>query len=380
MIIAYITALYSPFVGGLEIAVQRTAEEVAKLGHKVYVVTSDVTGRGVEEINNVKVIRVRSLNIARNYPYLITPLEIPRNVLERVDIVHGWSQSYYFAYRISLYAKKEIRKPLAYYFIGVDYLEKHYNPLIRFVGSRYQKVLTRRLARYVDLALATNESDEILLRERYGLKAHILPHGIDEVYFNTPNKAEEFRRKYHINNNRIVGYIGRIHPTKGLDLLVKAFANVIREEEDIMLVVAGRGDERYLAKCVKLAEKLGIKNRIRYLGYLSEEDKIGLIDASEVIVLPSRHAGESYPLLIDEVKARGKPLVVTNYGFLPYRVINGVEGFVVNADPNDIAKAVLTILQRGGSSRVILKPKKWSEVAQELNKLYIKIINENYTQ
>jgi len=56
-----------------------------------------------------------------------------------------------------------------------------------------------------------------------------------------------------------------------------------------------------------------------------------------LVVIPSKHAGESYPIIIDEVKARGKPLVVTNYGALPYRVKNMVEGIVVNADVDSLA-------------------------------------------
>jgi glycosyltransferase involved in cell wall biosynthesis len=153
---------------------------------------------------------------------------------------------------------------------------------------------------------------------------------------------------------------------KGVDLLIKAFAKVSVMEPDLKLVIAGKGDARYLKKCLNLTKKLGIGGRVKYLGYIPEEDKIGLIDASELVVIPSRHAGESYPIVVDEVKAREKPLVVTNYGALPYRVKNMVEGVIVNANADGIAKGIKYVLDNISSFKVIEAPRKWSDIAREL--------------
>ncbi|MEM4005191.1 MAG: glycosyltransferase, partial [Desulfurococcaceae archaeon] len=133
---------------------------------------------------------------------------------------------------------------------------------------------------------------------------------------------------------------------------------------------AGKGDARYLKKCMKLVRVLGLENRVKYLGYISEEDKIGLIDSSEFVVIPSRHAGESYPLIVDEVKARGKPLVVTSYGALPHRIINLVEGIVVNADIHSLARGLHYALQNQYSFRITSRPLTWKEVADKLLNLY----------
>ncbi|MEM3979832.1 MAG: glycosyltransferase [Ignisphaera sp.] len=90
--------------------------------------------------------------------------------------------------------------------------------------------------------------------------------------------------------------MGRIHLTKGLDLLIRVFTEVVKKESDVTLVIAGKGDAHYLKKCMKLVRVLGLENRVRYLGYISEEDKIGLIDSSEFVVIPSRHVGENYSI------------------------------------------------------------------------------------
>jgi len=214
------------------------------------------------------------------YPYLIVPREIPRDVLKYADIVVGWGHTYYFTYRMVKEAKN-LGKPVGMYFIGVDYLQRHYNPLFRLLGFQYQKTLTKRLAEIVDIAFTTNEFEKELLKVRYGLDSFVVPHGVDEIYFKLPNMAKHFRDKYNIDG-RIMAYIGRIHPTKGVRSTNKSICKVIKTEPDLKLVIAGKGDEKYLRKCLNIAKRLGIDSKIMYLGYIPEEDKIGLIDASEL--------------------------------------------------------------------------------------------------
>jgi len=373
MRIAHISTLYYPFVGGLEFAVQQVAEEQVKLGHEVLVITSDASGapRGIETMNGVTIVRIKSMK--SKYPYLIIPKNFPEAILKGIDVFHGWSHTYYFVYKLSKYGKNVLRRPLALYFIGVDYLKKHFNPIIRLLGYQYQKAITKRIIGLVDLAIVTNDYEESILRERYGLESVVLPHGVSEQYLKTPNMASYFRGKHGVQG-RVITYVGRIHPTKGLDLLIKAFAEVVKRESDVILVIAGKGDVRYLKKCMKLVRVLGLEKRVKYLGYISEEDKIGLIDSSEFVVLPSRHAGESYPLVIDEVKARGKPIIVTNYGILPHRIVNLVEGIVVNADVQSLARGLYYALQNKSSFHVTSKVFTWREIADYLLTLYQKII------
>jgi glycosyltransferase involved in cell wall biosynthesis len=181
--------------------------------------------------------------------------------------------------------------------------------------------------------------------------------------------ARSFRERYGVEG-KIIAYIGRIHPTKGLDLLIKAFIEVVKHESDVVLLIAGKGDIKYLDKCINLAKRFGVEDKVRYIGYLSEEDKIGLIDASEFVVIPSRHSGESYPLIIDEVKAREKPLIVTNHGALPNRIVNSIEGVVVNANVSSLARGIRYALSNSKSFKVLSNLYTWSEIAEKLVTIY----------
>jgi glycosyltransferase involved in cell wall biosynthesis len=369
MNIVHISTLYFPFLGGLEVAVQKIAENQAKLGHDVNVLTSNQYASDrckVEQLNGVKVHRIGSIRL--HYPFLTVPIEEVNDLLKEADVIHGWGHTYYFVYRILTKAKK-LGKPTVTYFIGVDYLKHHYNPLIRFTGFRYQKSITKRMVKVTDLALVTNDYEKNILEKEYGIESTILPHGVSELYFKTPDMARSFREKYKIEG-KIIAYIGRIHSTKGLDLLIKAFREVAKHEADVVLLIAGKGDIKYLNKCINLANKFGIGDKVKYLGYLSEEDKIGLIDASEVVVIPSRHSGESYPLIVDEVKARGKPLVVTDYGALPNRIVNSIEGVVVNANVNSLARGIRYALFNSRSFKILTNLYTWTEIAEKLITIY----------
>ena len=368
MKIIHISTLFSPFVGGLEIAVQRVAEEQAKLGHEVYVVTSDAHSgdRPKFEKNLITIVRVKSWK--NSYPYLIVPREMPREILKNADIIMGWGHTYYFIYKMVREAKK-FEKPVGVYFIGVDYLRHHYNMLFRVFGYQYQRMLTKRLTKIIDIAFVTNDYEKELLKKRYGLESFVVPHGIDEKYLKTPNIAENFKEKYNIKD-RIIAYIGRIHPTKGIDLLIRAFAKVAMKMPDTILIIAGSGDEKYIKKCLRLAERLGVRKRIKFIRYISEEDKIALIDASNVIVLPTKHAGESYPLLINEVLARGKKLIITKGNIASRWIEEKGIAKVVNKDPQELAQAIIDELKSENNiiidSNKTIKILTWRDVAYKL--------------
>jgi len=378
MIIVHIHRTAWPVLGGVERAIQRICEELIKIGHEVHIVTSAYGVRNrvkCEEFNGIHIHRVKALTL--HFPDLTIPREIPRDILKKADIIQGWSQNSYFTYRICEVAKR-LGKRIAMYFLGIDYLRHHHNSLIRLLGYQYQKWVTRKVIKVTDLILVTNEHEKQILKEKYNVNSVVVPHGIDEIYLKLPNMARHFKRKYNIEE-RIIAYIGRIHPTKGLDLLIKAYAKVAKQVSDTIVVVAGKGDKKYLKKCLELAKKLGVSNRIKYIGYVSEEDKIALIDAAEIVVLPSRHVGESFPLIIYEVKSRKTPIIVTAAGMLKYHIKQGFDGLITPVGDVDVlAKAITQLLVdtnlhtriRSNLANEYGQIKSWHEVTLQMLRIY----------
>jgi glycosyltransferase involved in cell wall biosynthesis len=230
-----------------------------------------------------------------------------------------------------------------------------------------------RAIRSSDVRLVKSLRDREMLKSRYGIDAIYVPDGVDEGLLNMPNKAEEFKAKYGINDPFVV-YIGRLHRLKGIDVLIKAISIATKEEPTLTAVIIGPGDQRPYRE---LANRLEIRRNVIFTGFVSEEVKISALDASTALVLPSiSNYVEAFSLAITEAWARGKPVVASAVGEVPYRVRHMVNGLLV--PPRNTKALAETILQLvrdrrlgerlGAEGRE--KVTTWGKVIDELLKLY----------
>jgi glycosyltransferase involved in cell wall biosynthesis len=91
-------------------------------------------------------------------------------------------------------------------------------------------------------------------------------------------------------SRKFILFLSRIHPKKGCDLLIQAFAKVAAENKELDLVMAGPDSVGWGSKLMRLAEDLGVANRIHWPGMLKGDQKWGAFRAAEAFVLPS-HQG-----------------------------------------------------------------------------------------
>jgi glycosyltransferase involved in cell wall biosynthesis len=144
---------------------------------------------------------------------------------------------------------------------------------------------------------------------------------------------------------RIVLCVGRLSALKGQRDLIEAFASVARAEPLARLVLAGAdpAPERPFELLLRrLAKHHGIGDAVVFAGHRNDVDV--LLDAADVVVLPSHH--EAMPMILLEAMARGRPVVATNVGGVPELVEAGVSGLLVPpGDPRALAHAVATLLQ-----------------------------------
>ncbi|ABW02270.1 glycosyltransferase family 4 protein [Caldivirga maquilingensis] len=373
MIIVHTHHHYWPVAGGIENAIKYLAEEQAKLGHEVHIVTGTYGAQKrprEEEINGVHVHRIKAWRLG--YPDLTIPRETPRELLKRADVIHAHSQNSLFSVRIAQEAH-ELGVKVAIHYMAVDTLQTHPNPAIRLLGPIYARRNLEMAKEIADIHLARSKRDVEKLR-KYGIQAHYLPDAIPKHYLTKPKAdPEEFRRKYGITQDKLFIYIGRIHKLKGPHVLVKALPYL---SNDIAIIMAGP-DNGYLKQTLELANKLHVKDRLYYLGYVDEDTKINAIDASTALVLPSTtDYVEVYPMTITEAWAREKPVIATNVGGIPYRVTHGINGLIIPPNnPQELAKAIQQLANNPEKTQQMGKEgkkeiKTWDEIAKETIKIY----------
>jgi glycosyltransferase involved in cell wall biosynthesis len=138
----------------------------------------------------------------------------------------------------------------------------------------------------------------------------------------------------------VCGAVSRLHPVKGIDDLIIAFAQV-SEKHDSRLVIVGEGQERQHLEA--LARKIGCSNRVLWTGY--REDVPKLLPAFDLFVQPSHHEG--LPNTVLEAMAAGLPVVATAVGGTPELVLNHKTGLLVTAgDPAALGEAMSILLEK----------------------------------
>ena len=135
-----------------------------------------------------------------------------------------------------------------------------------------------------------------------------VPNGIDPSPFRHGSGAGTFRKMHHIlPDQKVVLYLGRIHPIKGIDLLLRSFSD-LPEGPGSRLVIAGR-DEGYVRELKDLADQLHVADRVVFTGPLTELEKIDAYIDADLYVLPSVHEG--FGITVLEAMASGTPVIVT---------------------------------------------------------------------
>ncbi|QIF04491.1 glycosyltransferase [Roseimicrobium sp. ORNL1] len=143
-------------------------------------------------------------------------------------------------------------------------------------------------------------------------KSVVIPIGIDAEPFETLPGPQRFLEKFPAAaGKRILLFMSRIDPKKGIELLLQAFARTCAKTSDIMLVVVGSGTETYEASLKHLAAELNLGNRVLWTGFLDGEDKLSVLSAAEIYFLPSY--SENFGIALVEAMAAGLPCIATSH-------------------------------------------------------------------
>jgi glycosyltransferase involved in cell wall biosynthesis len=206
----------------------------------------------------------------------------------------------------------------------------------------YDVVFGYRLLRDASkvIALTEIEAEEYVQAGVPRSKIAIIPNGIDlSEYADLPPKGC-FKKRFGIKGDeKIVLFLARIHKIKGVDILVRAFADVIKKLDDVRLVVVGP-DDGYLGELESLIRALKIEDKVLIVGALYGRDKLEAYVDADLYVLFSRY--ETFPMTVLEAYACGKPVIASMVGGLNDLVVDGVTGFLVK--PGDVKQLACSIL------------------------------------
>ena len=190
-----------------------------------------------------------------------------------------------------------------------------------------------RNQRYAQLWRALNPAEYEAIRA-YGIEAPavIAPNGVSVP---APSKWTE-----PAYSSRRLLYLGRLHPKKGIDLLLQAWADMALDTSGWRLDIVGPDEGGYEQELARLAADLGLTDSVRFHPPVYGEEKEELLSEVSAVVLPSR--SEGMPVVLQEAMAVGLPVVATRESNFPGIESRGA-GFKVDANPESIAEGLTSL-------------------------------------
>jgi glycosyltransferase involved in cell wall biosynthesis len=171
-----------------------------------------------------------------------------------------------------------------------------------------------RVLRDARAVLFTCEEERRLARSSFWLyrcNEVVVSYGTAKPKGDPETELREFFTHYpELRQKRLALFIGRIHPKKGCDLLIEAFAKELRLQPDWHLVIVGPDQVGWREQLNYRAAQLGLAPRITWTGMLAGAMKWGALRAAEIFVLPSHQ--ENFGIAVAEALAAGVPALVSN--------------------------------------------------------------------
>jgi len=247
---------------------------------------------------------------------------------------------------------------------SVPYLVRPLGVLNRWGMENRRPILKRVSFRLIELPILLNSAaihytSNAERAEAASLDLHLAKHRSATISLPIeraePGDVEVFRARYPaLKKHRVILFLSRIHPMKGIELLLDAFAVVRQKNNDVALVIAGEGEEAYVRGLRERAgrilefesatmdgrptkDKEG-EEAIIWTGHLNGEMKAAALAAADVFVLPS--ASENFGIAAAESLAAGIPTIVSEEVALSSDIRRYDAGVVVKRDVQQLAGAI----------------------------------------
>ncbi|HJP17131.1 MAG: hypothetical protein CMD96_07025 [Gammaproteobacteria bacterium] len=330
---------WSDFKGGGQIAVHYLATNLAKNNCNVWVVyTGNSQNKSLPSLNysaifakhfNVKTVNLNIFSVA------FQVLKLSRKV--HLDIIHGnGEEAFFIPYLVKLRGSKFVLTSHSPFIPKTGIIKALRCPIQLL--KRLNFYLLRAVAIKADLLLTySNFSRRLVINGIQGKYRNVIKTispGVDPSWFNVA-----VQKKDKISN---LLYFGRVEHEKGIDILVKSFANVLQKFPDFKLHLIGEGNYMDLSK--RLCKELGVNNNVIFYGWKGKIEIQKIMSNCNLCILPSRI--ESFGLTIAEAMAAGIPVISTRAGAIPEIMKDGETGRLVpSEDIESLTRAIIFALE-----------------------------------
>lgn len=363
MKIAILVSHFPPkYLAGTEIATYNIVKHIAK-NHEVHVITRmhrDLPR--YEEKDGFFIHRVWYLDfsVLKIIYYITAPLKVLKI---KPDIIHG--QMIFPNGFLAVILGWLLKKPSITYVRGSDIYTR---------SGLFKKTIGRFVLKRSNRVIAlTNDMKKEILKIVDRKDVIVVPNGIEISKFNL--NRDNCRRELNIQENKkIILFVGRLIEIKGVEYLIRAMKEILKDIPDAKLMIIGDGENEKNLK--NLSVNLGVEEKIDFIGKVPNDKIPVYMKAADVFVLPS--LSEGFPVTLLEAMAAGLPILATKVGGIPEIIKDEENGFLVQpANSSDIAKKVIDLLADKEKMEIMKQNNKekaknydWDAIVKQLVTIY----------
>lgn len=384
--IGIFTETYKPQVNGVVVSIENLKQILTQKGCRLVIFTvGEESGVQTEDSCIIHRFKSATLPLYPEYRFTLPQFHKIKNLVKSYGLEVLHSHGPFSMGLNALYAHRTLGIPLVgtFHTLLPEYL--HY-----LVGKRLERYADRFLKGYswkflkwyysrCDVVTCPSMGMINLFKEKDFKNVLFISNGIDTTRF-TPNiPGSKFREAYGLNDDeKIILYLGRIGVEKNLQPIIQAASLIVKEDEKVKFVIAGRGPAK--KDLVSLVKLMGLSEYFVFTGFVPNEILANAYTAADIFVTLSYT--ENQPLTVLEALSAGKPLIVARASFLTEFVKDGLNGFAVNG-AEEFAERVVQILRNdnlelkmGEESRRIAEEHSLEKIGDQIIQLYGSLITD----
>ncbi len=374
-------------VGGLARHVYDLSKALVKMGQEVHVVTCHVPG--ASEYDVIDGVHVHRLDFIPgetedflDWVYKMNEAMIEKtsrvfNQYGKFDLVHAHD---WLAAHAGKNIKNEYSTPLVATIHATEYGRNQgiHNDMQRYIndvewGLSYEAWKVICCSKYMAAEIAQ-------IFQLPSDKIRIVPNGVDIANITPEIVDPGFRNKYALPEEKIIYFVGRLVPEKGVQVLLEAVPQVLKEYPNVKFVISGKGP--YSEHLRWLAEQLGVGPKVMFTGFTDDNTRNRLLQAADVAVFPSLY--EPFGIVALEAMAAHTAVIVSETGGLGEVIEHDVDGLKFYPGDYRALAHYITVLLKDESVAKRLNAQAWEKVtkvydwdiiAQDTVKVYHEILN-----